>query len=116
MNKLFAEQRSHNLKIVNGEVIDDDSSMLRIKNNDEHDDKFDVDLIKNDKGVLMRELTKKEIKRFLKPKKSKKYRSLIDKLTNFSIHDPLFLINKKSKKKKSKKKQGGKQKTRRKYK
>ena len=115
MNKLFAEQRSHNLKIVNGEVIDDDSSLLRIKNNEDHENKFDIDLIKNDKGVLMRELTKKEIKKFLKPKKSKKYKSLIDKLTNFSIHDPLFLINKKSKKKKSKKK-GDKQKTRRRYK
>ena len=46
MNKLFAEQKSHNLKIVNGKVIDDDSSMIRIKNNDEHHDKFDVDLIK----------------------------------------------------------------------
>lgn len=93
MNKLLAESSSQDITIINGKVVDHNNRTMKIKGNNK---KFDVDVMQNGEGLLIRELKKKELVKLLKNQGKNKGLSLFDKLNNFSLNN-----NKKAKKRKS---------------
>ena len=100
MNKLFAESSTSSTTVVNGKVINNDNSSLKIKSDDMK--KFDIDIINNDKGVLVRDLKKKQLLNFIKKNMGKE--NLKSKLENFSVNSPDFFLKKNTRKRKKKKK------------
>ena len=102
MNKLLAEGSSQNITVVNGKVIDNNNSSFKFKSDDNK--KFDIDIMNNDDGILIRELNKKEIVKLLKPNKRGESLSLLDKLKDFSIQTNKKKSKKHTKKRSNKKK------------
>lgn len=112
MNKILAEGSSQNITVVNGKVIDNNNSSFKLKSNDNK--KFDIDIMNNDEGFLIRELNKKEIVKLLKKNKRGNSMSLIDKLKGFSIQTNKKKSKKRTKKRSNKKKSKGEKKDTRK--
>jgi hypothetical protein len=107
MNKILAEGSSQNITLVNGKVVDNNNSSFKLKSNDNK--QFDIDIMNNDDGILIRELNKKEIVKLLKSAKTGKSLSLIDKLKDFSLQTNNS-SNKKRTKRRSKRKKPKKEK------
>ena len=101
MNKLLAEGSSQNVTIVNGKILDNNKSSFKLKSNDNK--RFDIDLMNNEDGFLIRELNKKELVNLLKTNTKNRSLSLLDKLKNFSLE------NKKVKKSRTRRKRSKRQ-------
>lgn len=102
MNKILAEGSSQNITVVNGKVIDNNNSSFKVKGN--HNNKFDIDIMNNNDGILIRELNKKEIVKLLKNDKRGKSLSLLDRLKEFSIQKDKVKKRRRTIKKSNKKK------------
>ena len=100
MNKILAEGSSQNITVVNGKVIDNNNLSFKLKSNDNK--KFDIDVMNNEDGFLIRELNKKELIKLLKTNNNSSL-SLMDKLKNFSLE------NKKIKKNRTRRKRSKRQ-------
>jgi hypothetical protein len=101
MNKILAEGSSQNITVVNGKVIDNNNSSFKVKGNNS---KFDIDIMNNNDGILIRELNKKEIVKLLKNDKRDKSMSLIDRLKKFSIQEGKVKNRRRTRKRSNKKK------------
>ena len=105
---MLAESSSQSAIIVNGKVVDKNNSFFKLQSDDNK--KFDMDIIENDKGILVRELKKKDLLKALKGHKKNTGESLVEKLSKLSKTD--FKKASKSNRRRSKKKRNkGKAKT-----
>jgi hypothetical protein len=101
MNKILAEGSSQNITVVNGKVIDNNNSSFKVKSNDNK--KFDIDIMNNNDGLLIRELNKREIVKLLKNNNNKSL-SLLDKLKKFSVQEHKVKNRRRTRKRSNKKK------------
>jgi len=101
MNKILAEGSSQNITVVNGKVIDNNNSSFKVKSNDNK--KFDIDIMNNNDGLLIRELNKREIVKLLKNNNNKS-QSLLDKLKKFSVQEHKVKNRRRTRKRSNKKK------------
>ena len=106
MNKILAEGTSQNITVINGKVIDNNNSTFKLNSTDNK--KFDIDVMNNGDGFLIRELNKKELIKLLKNNKKQGSQSLVDKLKSFSIEEPKTKRRRSRKQKTIKKKGYGK--------
>ena len=102
MNKILAEGSSQNITVVNGKVIDNNNSSFKLKSNDNK--KFDIDIMNNNDGLLIRELNKKEIVKLLKNNKKNNSLSLLDKLKKFSVQEHKVKNRRRTRKRSNKRK------------
>lgn len=96
---MLAESSSQSAMMVNGKVVDRNNSFFKLQSEDNK--KFDMDIIENDRGIIVRELKKKDLLKALKGHKKNSGKSLIEKLSKLSMND---IKKNKSTKKKTKKK------------